>query len=66
MADITPDSSKKKNPKADLRKEYQKVQAENLRLKLRIQRVEGLLDLQKKAFELLGELNRDDHKSERN
>jgi transposase len=66
MDDITPESSKKKNPEADLRKEFQKLQAENLRLKLRIQRVEGLLDLQKKAFELLGEMNRDDHKSEKN
>ena len=66
MADITPESSKKKSPKVELQKEYQKLQAENLRLKLRIQRVEGLLDLQKKAFELLGEMNPDDRKSENN
>ncbi len=63
MADITSESSKRQNNRTELLKENQRLQAENLRLKLKIERVEGLLDLQKKAFELLDAMNQDDTKS---
>lgn len=48
------------------RNEFRKLQRENARLKLRLKKTEGLIDLQKKAFELLGDLNQDEGNSANN
>ena len=48
------------------RNEFRKLQRENARLKLRIKKTEGLIDLQKKALELLDDLNQDDGNSANN
>jgi len=48
------------------RNQLRKLQRENERLKLRLKKTEGLIELQKKAFELLGDLNQDDRNNVNN
>jgi len=57
MADkgFTPEQDKKQ-----MRNELARLQRENNRLKMRLERTEGLLDLQKKAFQLLESLDLDE------
>jgi len=58
---------KKHSPEAKVsRNEFRKLQRENARLKLRLKKTEGLIDLQKKALELLEDMNPDDESSENN
>lgn len=55
---FTPEQDKK-----ELRNELARLKRENNRLKMRLERTEGLIDLQKKAFQLL-DLPLPDEKSE--
>ncbi len=43
-----------------LRNELEKLRRENNRLKMRLERTEGLIDLQKKALQILESLDRDE------
>lgn len=47
-----------------LRRELAKLERENQQLRLKLKRTEGLVELQKKAFELLEGMNQDDESSE--
>lgn len=63
MADkgFTPDKDNKA-----LRNELEKLRRENNRLKMRLERKEGLIDLQKKALQILESLDRDELSGESN
>lgn len=57
MADkgFTPEKDRKA-----MRNELEKLRRENTRLKMRLERTEGLIDLQKKALQILESLDRDE------
>lgn len=58
---------KKRSSEAKVsRNEFRKLQRENARLKLRLKKTEGMIELQKKALELLEDLNPDDESSANN
>jgi len=52
------------NGKRAVYNELARVKRENKRLKLQLERTKGLIDLQKKAFELLESMNLDEKSSE--
>jgi transposase len=52
--DLKPDLPPQKK---SLQAQLSKLEAENMRLKLKLKKAQGLLELQKKAFELLESLN---------
>jgi hypothetical protein len=59
MNDLTPEASHPSAKTTGLEKQNKRLQAEVARLNLKVQRMEGLLDLQKKAFELLDVMNQE-------
>lgn len=59
MTDLNPQVSRPSEKTTELEKENKRLQAEVTRLNLKVQRIEGLLDLQKKAFELLDVMNQE-------
>ena len=59
-----PSSSEKPESYESLRGRLRKAERENRRLALKLKRAEGLLDLQKKASELLESLNQADESNE--
>ena len=63
MKDQGLDPSPKEPSNKELRKELKRLERENHRLKLRVKRTEGLVDLQKKALKLLEELDQDEESS---
>jgi transposase-like protein len=60
---LEPSSNSKDSKK--LRSELKKLERENQRLKLKLKKTEGMVALQKKALELLEDMNQDDESSEK-
>ena len=60
MSDEGLEPSAKGESERELRKEIEKVRRENQRLKLKLMKTQGLIELQKKAFELLEGMNQND------
>jgi predicted nuclease with TOPRIM domain len=55
---LEPSSDGKSEKK--LRNEMKRLERENQRLKLKLKKTQGLVDLQKKAFELLEDMSQED------
>lgn len=62
--DTPPSDPRKPESYESLRNRLRKAERENKRLELKLKRAEGLLDLQKKASELLESLNRTEENDE--
>lgn len=63
--DTQPSSSEKPESYETLRNRLRKAERENKRLELRLKRTEGLLEIQKKASELLESLNQAEENNEK-
>ena len=63
--DVQPEKKRSSEAKVS-RNEFRKLQRENARLKLRLKKTEGMIELQKKALELLEDLNPDDESNANN
>lgn len=62
--DTPPSSPQKPESNESLRNRLRKAERENQRLQLKLKRAEGLIELQKKASELLESLNRAEENNE--